>query len=278
MLSLYTQIGFWNIPTFRLTIGIAIVFSLIIALYHQHPRGQVVNIYLGGLVLGILGARLFHVALNWDYFTDNRAEIWVIGAGGLDWHGAVLGGMIGLALVLWMQNSVLSWAVRHHYVQTEVTRQSFNRLVASLILALPLIGLGGWVGCLAAGCGYGKEVDSLANYSRWATSELVDVFGIVAPRYNTPYFGMALCGLALIIGLVMLVLGRKSPPDALKGRRFWWLLAFMSAGMFMIGFYRADHTLVFFGLRGDQIVDVIMALWSAVVALRIRDDKRSERS
>ncbi len=191
MLAQYTQIGFWNIPTFRLTVGIAILLSLAIGLYRQRPRGRVLDVYLGALVLGIIGARAFHIALNWDYFTDNRAEIWVIGAGGLDWHGAVLGGLLGLALVLWLQRII-----------TRSIRLSFNDLLLSLTFALPLIGLGGWVGCLAAGCGYGKEVNSLANYPRWMTSELVDVFGIVAPRYNTPYFGIALC----LVGFLLLLL------------------------------------------------------------------------
>jgi len=56
LLALYTQIGPWNIPTFRLTVGIAIILSLLIGLYRQQPRGRLADIYLSALVLGIIGA------------------------------------------------------------------------------------------------------------------------------------------------------------------------------------------------------------------------------
>ena len=100
MLAQYTQIAFWSIPTFRLAVGIAILLSLVIGFYQQPALARNFDVYLGALILGIIGARAFHVALNWDYFTDNQAEMWVIGAGGLDWHGAVIGGLLGMALVL----------------------------------------------------------------------------------------------------------------------------------------------------------------------------------
>ena len=264
MLAQYTQIGFWSMPTFRLAIGIAILLSLTIGLYRQRPRGRLLDVYLAALLMGIIGARAFHVALNWDYFTDNRAEIGVIGAGGLDWHGALLGGLLGLALMLWLQD----WVVRHHPAKPHSIRPSFNALLTSLTVALPLIGLGGWIGCLAAGCGYGKEVDTLANYPRWMTSELVDVFGIVAPRYNTPYFGIALCLVGFLLLLIFMLLGRKLPVPSLTPRCFWGLLAFLSMGMFIIGFYRADHTYIIYGLRADQLLDVIISLWGLILALR----------
>lgn len=276
MLAQYTQIAFWSIPTFRLAIGIAILLSLAVGLYRQQPRGHVLDVYLGALVLGILAARLFHVALNWDYFTDNRAEIGVISAGGLDWHGAVLGGLMGAALVLWLQKRITRWLVRHHLTEPVVRPMSFMTLLPSL--TLPLIGLGGWVGCLAAGCGYGKEVDSLANYPRWMTSELVDVFGILAPRYNTPYFGMALCLGGFLLVLMFMRWRRTSPTNALNHRHFWGVLAFLSLGMFIIGFYRADHSTLIYGLRADQVLDVITGLWSLILALRLPGQHRREPS
>ncbi len=299
MFALYTQIGPWSIPTFRLTIGIAILLSLLVGLYRQQTRGRLVDIYLGTIVLGIIGARLFHVALNWDYFTDNQAEMWVISAGGLDWHGAVLGGVLGSALMLWLQPRLRMLLTNQSHLRNLLARfplaaqrrglrsggvriedreTSFNHLLDSLAPALPLIGLGGWVGCLAAGCGYGREVDSLANYPHWVTSELVDVFGIVAPRFNTPYFGIALSLLASLLVLLSVLWRSRSASTSPTGQRFWWLLALMSAGMFIIGFYRADHTFTFFSLRTDQILDVIMSLWSVIASIRLRSHKRSASS
>ena len=271
MLSLYTQIGPWNIPTFRLTVSIAIVLSLFIALYRQPSRGRIVDAYIGALILGLIGARIAHVALNWDYFADNTSEIWIISAGGLDWHGALWGGLLGLALVRWTQTLLSRWLNR-----PLPDHPTFHPLLDSLTPALPLIGLGGWIGCLAAGCGYGKEVDTLANYPSWMTSLLVDVFGIVAPRYNTPYFGMLLCGIGFMLVLISVVWRRRSPQSARNPRRFWLLVVILSMGMLLIGFYRADHTIVVYGLRADQLLDVIMLLWGLVLLFRSRDYIRKE--
>ncbi len=276
MLAQYTQLLFWSIPTFRLAIGIAILLSLVTAFYAQPASLRNFDVYLGALIVGIIGARVFHVALNWDYFTDNQAEIWVIGAGGLDWHGALLGGLLGMALVLWLQRIIAGLRVRYRRIEPNAVRASFNALVAPLTVALLLIGLGAWIGCLAAGCGYGKEVDSLANYPRWMTSELVDVFGIVAPRYNTPYFGIVLCLLGFLLLLISMLWTRRRSTISLKVRRFWWLLTFLSVGMFIIGFYRADHTYIIDGLRADQLLDVMIGVWSLVLALRVRNPQRSE--
>jgi len=248
LLSLYTQIGPWNIPAFRLTVSIAIVLSLFIALYRQPSRGRIVDAYIGALVLGLVGARVAHVALNWDYLTDNTSEIWVISAGGLDWHGALWGGLLGLALVRWTQTLLSRWL--HRPLPDHPT---FHPLLDSLTPALPLIGLGGWIGCLAAGCGYGNEVDTLA------------------PRYNTPYFGMLLCGIGFVLVLLSVIWRRRSPDDTRNPRRFWLLVVILSMGMLLIGFYRADHTIVVYGLRADQLLDVIMLLWGLVLLFRSRD-------
>ena len=259
VLPLYTQVLFWSIPTFRLAVAVAVLASVGLAVRPHRPRGRVVDVYLGALVFGVLGARLFHVALNWDYFADNTAEIWQIGAGGLDWHGGLLGGLVGMALVLWAQRFVRRWR------PSPLKPLTFTALLVGLVPSLPLVGLGGWVGCWAAGCGYGKEVDSLANYPRWATSELVDVFGIVAPRYNTPYFGMALCVLGLLL-VVALWRWRNA-------RLFWWLLVLLSAGMLVIGFFRADHSLMLYGLRADQVLDVITLFWGMIMAIRTSNQR-----
>jgi prolipoprotein diacylglyceryltransferase len=323
--ALYTQIGPWRLHTFTLALGVVIVLSLIIAVRRSQPRGLAIDACLGALLGGVIVARLFHVLLHWDYFVDNLPEARNIGAGGLDWHGAVLGGLLGLGIVTSYQLSVTSIkrgadananynanASTPHPLKVNSTLSlisaslrlkffisslrlcvasllwdggsnilspppyvslRFTVLLDSLTFALPLIGLGAWYGCLAAGCGYGREVDTLANYPAWAASEYVDVFGIVAPRFNTPYFGMALCGIGLALagfsGLWRRRRMRQSSAPTLPALRppgrFWLLLALLSGGMFVIGFFRGDRALYWYGLRADQLLDLIMLLWGLSV-------------
>ena len=48
-------------------------------------------VYIGGL----LGARLYYVAFNWPYYSQQPLEIFKIWHGGLAIHGGLLGGLLG---------------------------------------------------------------------------------------------------------------------------------------------------------------------------------------
>ena len=70
---------------------------------HRTPaekRLQAFDVLIGGLVGGIIIARAEHVLLNLAHFSFHRHEILQIQAGGLDWHGALVGAALGMALVL----------------------------------------------------------------------------------------------------------------------------------------------------------------------------------
>ncbi|MEO8607844.1 MAG: prolipoprotein diacylglyceryl transferase family protein [Chloroflexota bacterium] len=256
MPTLYTTIGPWTFPTFNLFLTLAVLVSAGVGLRRVARPGAVANSYLIAVLGAVVGARLFHVLLNWDYFADALNEITIISLGGLDWHGAVLGGIVGLFLAVRIHNFV---RIRR---TLSLQHLSFLALLDTLTPALPLLGLAAWWGCLAASCGYGAEVDNLSHYPVFAAAETADVYGIVVPRYNTQLFGLIISALVLLI--VMLLFWR----GWLRYRRFWLTLAFLSAGMFLIGFFRGDHILIFFGLRGDQILDALFTALAIVAASR----------
>ncbi len=229
---------FFSVPIYSLALTVGIALSIGIGIRRSTLRvTTVIDLCLGACVGGVIGARIAHVLLNWPYFEDNLSEAFHPSAGGLDWHGAVIGGLVGLALIAWVRQLKL------------------RDLLDTLSPALPLLALAGWFGCWAAVCGYGAEVDTLAHYPAFAVAETRDVYGIVAPRYNTQIFGMALAFALLIVSFALIRQGW------LKYRRFWLLLALLSAGMFMIGFFRGDYALDITGLRADQALDLIFLLW-----------------
>lgn len=285
--------GIWTVPTFTFMLAFGITVSTLIGLRRSQHPGRTADLYLGALVGGLIGARSFHVLLNWDYFATSLNEAPQLSLGGLDWHGAVFGALLGLWIMTKL--SAISFKPLAFSLYQSLTHrqpsQSQNPTSASpthtsylipqhsplntqysvlstLSFALPLIGLAGWYGCAAAACGYGREVDTLANYPALIAVENPDVFGIIVPRFNTQFFGIILCITVLLITLVL------SWRGWLPKTRFWFILALLSAGMFVIGFLRGDHTLTIAGLRLDQLLDLIFIFQFPVVAyIRYRHAK-----
>ncbi|PJF23707.1 MAG: hypothetical protein CUN53_21525, partial [Phototrophicales bacterium] len=56
--------------------------------------------WIDGALIALIGAALLgragHVLLNWDYFTLHPDEAHRLDLGGIDWHFAVIGALIGL--------------------------------------------------------------------------------------------------------------------------------------------------------------------------------------
>lgn len=238
---------FVRVPVFSLALVLGIALSIGIGARRTHLRiGAFMDVILGSFAGAVVGARIIHVLLNWAYFADNLNEAVRPSAGGLDWHGALIGGLIGLAVMA-------CWR-----------KLSLRALLDALAPALPLLVFAGWLGCWGAVCGYGAEVDTLANYPAFAAAETRDVYGIVVPRYNTQVFGMAL-GLALLAFSIILI--RR---NWLPGRRFWLVLMLLSLGMFAIGFFRGDYAVVMAGLRADQLLDLGFLLWGSILTVYYR--------
>jgi len=65
---------------------------------YRRPVGPLVDACLGALLGGVLLARAGHVLLHRYYFEIHPDEIIQLSAGGLDWHGALIGGLLGVAI------------------------------------------------------------------------------------------------------------------------------------------------------------------------------------
>ncbi|TVR71308.1 MAG: prolipoprotein diacylglyceryl transferase [Sphaerobacteraceae bacterium] len=68
------------------------------------------DIALVGIIAGVIGARLYYVMLQWDYYGQNLTQILNIPRGGLSIHGAIIFGVAAIVIMTWrMKEPVLSW-------------------------------------------------------------------------------------------------------------------------------------------------------------------------
>jgi prolipoprotein diacylglyceryltransferase len=189
-------------------------FLLYRRLYGPLTVGRWVDCCLCALALAVLGGRALHVLLNWPYFSERLAEAIDPRQGGLDWAGALAGGLLGAALGARWRRIPLASALD------------------VLTPALPLIALAGWSACAGDRCGAGAEIHTLAYVSPLVAAELPDVYGIIAPRFQTQLWGqsVSLC-LLLLTGLLF---WRGWLPRI----RFWLVLVHIVGLMLTIGLFR----------------------------------------
>lgn len=96
-----------SLRVYGLLIGLGIVMGAWVAARVARREGMGENLVWDGLVWvvvgGIVGARTYHVIDLWRYYSQNPWQIMAVWQGGLGIFGALLGGVVGLALFGWWQ-------------------------------------------------------------------------------------------------------------------------------------------------------------------------------
>jgi prolipoprotein diacylglyceryltransferase len=200
-----------------------------------------------------------HVMLESIYFSAHPDQILALSAGGFDWHGAILGGLIGAAIVARLRSV------------------PFAELADALALIVPLGAVAVWSGCSAAACAYGVEVPTLADYPAWLVVESPDVYGTVAPRLNLPQIGMFI-GLAVYLLIFILSVTHRA-----RGLRLWIALGAVSLATAPLEFFRGDYVVSWFDHRADQVLDLavlllVTVLAAATLVMRINANERNRRT
>jgi phosphatidylglycerol:prolipoprotein diacylglycerol transferase len=233
------QIGPFVIRTYTLLLDLGILIGLGILTWQgwriDDKPVEWVDAGLGALVGGFILGRAGHVAIHWTYFAEHADEIARLWRGGIDWHGAVVGGLIGLGVVCL------------------VRRLIFRQVTDTLAFVLPLGATIVYAACLSTSCGHGREVRTLADYPSFMVAELPDLYGVTAPRLASQLYGVALGVLLLGIAALLSRLIRR------RGVRLWPVLALLGVGAFGIGYTRGDAVLMVGTLRLDQILDLAVA-------------------
>lgn len=60
---------------------------------------RVMDVILGSVILGIIGARLYYVAFEWDTYAKNPISILNVREGGIAIYGGIIGGVIAAAIM-----------------------------------------------------------------------------------------------------------------------------------------------------------------------------------
>jgi len=111
-LEIAFSIGPFNVAWYGIFIALGVIAATWIAIVETKRRGEsidhLLNMLLLILPLGIIGARLYHVIDQWDYYMQN--PVLIIGGQGLGIFGAVIGGAIGMLIyTMWKKLNTALW-------------------------------------------------------------------------------------------------------------------------------------------------------------------------
>ena len=256
MISSFNLFGL-NIHLYSLCIlaGIIVAYFIISneAKKHNIDSETITNIIFYGLLFGILGARLYYVVFNLNYYKDNLLDIFKIWNGGLAIHGGVLFGAIFV------------------FFYCRKKKLDFLKL-CDIILPGVIIAqaIGRW-GNFFNQEAYGSMVtlDTLHNL---LVPEFIIKGMFIRGNYYLPtfYFESIWCILGFIFMIVL-----RNKVKIKKGTITALYLIWYGIGRGLIETFRTD-SLMIFNIKQAQVISVIAIIIGIVILLNRKRNKYKE--
>ena len=247
----------FRIAFYGIIIGIGMLAGLWIAQSDAKRRGQDPELYLDfalyAIICSIIGARLYYVIFEWDYYKNNLLQIFNLRAGGLAIYGGVIAGTITMI------------------VYTRMKKVSFFSMADTGVLGLvtgQIIGRwGNFFNCEAFG-GYTDSLLAMRIRRTLVNDNMLnaDVLnhrivenGVEYIQVHPTFFYESCWNLCLL--LFMLWFRRYKKYD---GQMLWIYLLGYGTGRFWIESLRTDQLILFgTGLPVSQALSLVLILVAA---------------
>ena len=247
----------FRIAFYGIIIGIGMLAGIWIAQSDAKRRGQDPELYLDfalyAIICSIIGARIYYVVFEWDYYKENLLQIFNLRAGGLAIYGGVIAGPITMI------------------VYTRVKKMSFFSMADTGVLGLvtgQIIGRwGNFFNCEAFG-GYTDSLLamriklSLVNENMLnadVLSHKIVENGVEFIQVHPTFLYESCWNLCLL--LFMLWFRKKKQYD---GQMLWIYLCGYGLGRFWIESLRTDQLILFgTGFPVSQALSLVLILVAA---------------
>ncbi len=217
--------GSFSLYTYGLFLALgfmaAVWFSKRNARFYDIKPDDISDLFFVVLVCGLLGARLLYVVINFEEFRSNLLDIVKIWKGGLVFFGGFIGGVAGSVVMI------------------RIKKLSFFKTADSISPGVALGHSIGRLGCLFAGCCYGRQCDLPFAVKFTHPDSLAPLHIYLHPTQ----IYMAAANLALFFILVWIQKHKR-----FHGMVFLSYVMIYSVFRFIIEFFRGDF-------RGDFFFD-----------------------
>ena len=213
------------------------------------------NLVFYGIIIGIIGARLYYVLFNLSYYSSHPLEIFAIWNGGLAIHGGIIAGLI--------------WFIYYSKKHKKNIFKILDMAAPAIILAQ---GIGRW-GNFFNSEAHGGIVSKEYLSSIGVPDFIINGMNINGHYYHPTFFYESFFD---IIGFILLmILGRKK--NLKNGQIFGTYLIYYSILRFIIESLRTD-SLMLGPIKVAQLISIILLLLGILIMLYNLDTQKVKRA
>ena len=237
MNSILIDLGFIKIYWYSVMIFIAILIAGYLALREARKwkiaEDFMVNLFFFIIPIAMIGARLYFVAFEWDYYSTHTNEIFKVWEGGLAIHGGIIAGLL--------------WILFYSKKYKVNTKRLLDIVVVSLLLGQAI---GRW-GNFFNGEVYGIEVSSL-NWLPKFISDKMFIGGV----YHQPLFLYE--SLWCLLGFIVALIIRRLPKIKLGSLTSFYLIWYGIGRFFLENLREPEYILMVGDFKIAQLISLVM--------------------
>ena len=241
------KVGPFTVYTYGVLLAASYLLGLRLAMWRAKKWGldpnRVLDLGIYIIIAALVGAKLLLLVVDFEQFSDPRELLNLERLGGVFYGGLILAVVVAF------------WYIHRHRMPFWTTCDVFA----------PGIALGhvtGRLGCLAAGCCYGKPTElpwGIVFTNPLAAANVGTPLGI--PLHPTQLYE---AGASLIILVVLLATERRGRRFA--GRTFWSYIFLYAVSRYIIEIYRGDPRGTVFGMVStSQFISIVLAPLSLIM-------------
>lgn len=241
------NIGNFELRWYSVLIAIAVIIGYVLIINESRrfkiKKEFMFNMMFWTLIFAIIGARLYYVVFNLEYYRTNILEIFQIWKGGLAIHGALLFGAI----------TIIIYCKKYEVRVGKI----LDIIVPALLLGQAIGRWGNFFNSEAYG--------SIVSYQQLVNIKIIPQFIIdnmfINGSYHLPmfYFESLWCLLGFFLSLFLR--RRKYIKD---GQLVAFYMMWYSVARFVIETFRTD-ALLFNGIRVARVVSVLMFIIGLII-------------
>ena len=239
------SIGPLSIHWYGILIAAGMILAYLLANYEANrkglPEGTFVDLMFYIIIASLVGARLYYVLFNFEYYASNPAAIIRVDQGGMAIHGGLIGGFVA--------------GIIYARVKGYSFMQIADITAPSILLGQVVGRLGNFINQEA----HGGEVTREFLESLMLPEFIINQMYIDGAYYHPTFLYESIWN---IIGIVLILLLR---PHLKIGQSILLYLIYYSVGRFFIEGLRTDSLMLTESLRAAQMISIVLIVGAIAV-------------